>query len=351
MASIQQTAQQNRKRLLAHDAEVAKHLQAQYHQLYPAIQHQIDVLMAKLQAAQESDTFSPSWLYEQQRLQTLLHTIQTQVDHYGSIARGVVSSAQSWAAQQGTEAAQSLLHATVPKGVKWSFGVVPPKVITEQMMNVTGDSPLAKLFATFGDDAAAKAKSTLILHTSLGSHPSVLARQLRQDLQIPLQRATVMSRTSALNAYRSAHAETFRANSDILSGWRWTATKSANTCAACLAMDGQVFDLDTDMSTHPQCRCIQSPISKGWADILDSVGIDGSDIEDVNSPTTWQTGSEWFAEQDAATQRSIIGSDAGMALIQSGDATLDDFLGTSEDDTWGRSIYQRSVKQVKRRIA
>lgn len=86
------------------------------------------------------------------------------------------------------------------------------------------------------------------------------------------------------------------------------------------------------------------PETKSWEDILGPLGIDTSDIPDTTVQV--EDGSDWFDNQSEAKQLEILGSKAALDLYKSGDASLRDFVGWNESDDWGRSIYQKSAKQV-----
>ena len=80
-----------------------------------------------------------------------------------------------------------------------------------------------------------------------------------------------------------------------------------------------------------------TPVTKGWDEIFGPLGIDTSDIPDTNPAQDMQTGSEWFDNQDEATQRQILGN-AKYDAWNNGDFTLDDIVGTNDDPDWGKSI-------------
>jgi SPP1 gp7 family putative phage head morphogenesis protein len=244
---------------------------------------------------------------------------------------------QHTAVQLGQQAGMQQLQATVPTGVKYSFGVPHPAAIANIVGVTQAGSPLADLFNGFGEEAANGAAKALIRGVSMGSNPRAIARDVEDALGVSRARALTVCRTESLRAYRSANQLVFQQNSSVVKQWRWTSARNVNTCPACLAMDGSLHDLDEDMGSHPNCRCTMSPVT---ADLSDILGIDASDIPDTQP--TFQSGSEWLDEQDESTQREVLGNlYDGWA---NGDFTLNDVVKHSYDADWGHSI---SVKPLK----
>ncbi len=132
-----------------------------------------------------------------------------------------------------------------------------------------------------------------------------------------------MVRTETMRAHRTAALAAFE-QSGVVRGWRWSAAHKANTCAACLALDGRVFPLRARMKAHPNCRCICTPVL----------------INEKDLPH-YQTGKQWLARQPPEVQDGILGK-AGGAAYRRGDVTLDDFVGIQHSDVWGDSYVART---------
>ena len=342
---IQAVTAKYREQLLQREAKAEQALNTAHKNTLAVIQPHLDTLYRQIAEKQSAGESVPvSWLYEGKRLETTKQLISGQVNHYAALAQMTVGQLQHQGIALGTQLAQAQLEASVPMTVNWSFGDPSPAAIAN-MVGVTGDgSPLADLFDKFGTEAAQAAANALIQGVTLGSNPRTIAPLIEEALEVSRWRALTIARTEMLRSYRSAALENYKANSDVVSKWRWTCAKSDRTCAACLAMDGTLHDLDEDMGTHPNCRCVQAPVAKGWDDILGPLGIDTSGIEDARLDI--QSGEDWFNEQDEGTQRRILGNAGYKAWSENDGVTLKDFVGKSSNPDWGDSIYQRSAKQV-----
>ena len=87
---------------------------------------------------------------------------------------------------------------------------------------------------------------------------------------------------------------------------------------ACLASDGEEFAVGTPFSDHPAGRCATVPVIIG--------------AREVN----WQKGSTWFEQQDAATQKKMMGAKYYDAW-KAGEFKLGDLRSTVHSDVWGDS--------------
>lgn len=306
--------------------------------------------------AQDGDTsarLSLSWLTGQQaRLQAIERGIRAQVNDFAQGAAQQVTHAQASAAPQGASDAAAL-GKTALEPVK-KAGVHPdalwsrpnPNALANLVGRLSNGKPLSDLFDGFGEEASAAARKALMTGLSMGWGPREIARALLDALGISRNRALVIARQETLGAYRAAASQTYQANSDVLDGWYWSADPSPRTCAMCLAMDGTFHTLDETLDSHVCCRCAMIPKTKSYADILEPLGIDASDIPETSyEPDV--TGADWFDQQDAATQQDILGSQAAYDAYADGDLTLSDLIGELDDPVWGHSRYQKSWKQYQ----
>jgi hypothetical protein len=100
-----------------------------------------------------------------------------------------------------------------------------------------------------------------------------------------------------------------------------------HNCPLCLAMDGREFGLDEPFAQHPNCRCTAIPL-----------------LKDRDAPRR-TLGADWFATQDAATQRSILGPGA-FDLYREGRLNLGDLVAIRQDPLWGPTLRRKSLKEL-----
>lgn len=324
---LQSVIAQYRTQLLHHEAQAQAILNSAHAHTLQKIQPHLDALYQKIGDAQQSGQPVPlHWLYEQGRLNTTKALISGEINQYGALAKGTTIALKKKGVQLGEQSGLDQLDATLPEQTPYSFGV-PSQGAIESIVGATQKgSPLADLFAGFGSEAADRVGKILISAITLGDNPRKIARDVEDALDISRSRALTIARTEMLRAYRESALETYRANDDIVEGWLWMSALDARTCAVCISMHGSVHSLDEDLDGHPNCRCTKSPRVKG-------------------SSFSPLLGSDWFDDQSEAVQRQILGSNAAYEAYNDG-ASLSDFVGVNHDKDWGKSVYQRSAKEV-----
>jgi len=339
---ITQIIQRYRTLLADREAKAVQALEAGYQHTLAVIGPKLDRLYDEMiERLAEGEQIPLSWLYEAGRLEKLKRLIISQVNAYGAQAQLAVGQLQHIGVALGKSAAADLLSAQVPEGIEWAFGVASPRAIADLVGATQAGSPLADLFAGFGEKAAADVASALIRGLTLGDNPRQVARSINQILDEPRQRALTIARTEMNRAYRGAANETYRANADAVEGWIWSADLSRRTCAACIAMNGTEHPLSEDLESHVNCRCAPVPKTKSWSDIL-GPDVDTSDLSDTRPQI--QSGEDWLAGQSEQTQRAILG--AKYQGWSKGDFSLSDVVGHKHDETWGHSIYEKPLKAL-----
>ena len=218
--------------------------------------------------------------------------------------------------------------------VSWSRA--NPGALEAIVKRVTGQvESLARLLPA---DQQAAMKASLVRGVAVGENPLDTAQRMVDRLggvfNGGVARAENIARTEMLDAYREAGRASRAANTDVLTGWMWSCDLSSNVCPACLAMDGQIFPLDTPGPLgHQQCRCTAVPVSKSWTEL----GIDAPEP----APTR-QTGRDWYLKQPWRTQERIMGRDRAAAL-RSGDLRWEDIPERRRTPGWRDSIVTRKL--------
>lgn len=337
---LQHTVDEYRKKLLEREAEAQHALETMFRHVLAAIQPTLDHLFKQIDEKQQAgETIPLSFLYESNRLDAIKSLIERQINHFGEFAKTLVGNLQQWGADLGTKAATSFLEAITPEGVRWTWGKPSIKAIVDLVGALQNGSPLADLFKGFGLEAAKAVGETLVRGLTLGDNPRKVARDVQEDLNISRNRALVISRNEMIRPYRSAALETYRANGDTITQWQWSAALSGRTCAMCLAMDGSRHDLSEEFESHVCCRCSPVPVTPSWGELL------GEDYADIPEIPQRQTGAEWFDEQSAEVQKAILGPSKYAAFADEA-ISLSDLVGTKQDDDWGGSRYEKSLKDV-----
>jgi len=299
---------------------------------------------------------SLDWLTSQNSaLKEIEQSVRASALTYGNASVKTVEDAQLKAMNAGLQDAENLTQeALFPAS---QLGVNPamlfnrpnPDAISQFVGRAGNGNPLGDLFANFPQEATSAARQALLMGLATGANPVSMAQGISQALGISRSRAITIARTEVLGSYRQAAHETYRANSDVLQGWIWSAG-GANPCAMCAGMDGTLHDLSEDLSDHPCGKCAPIPVTKPWSDILGPYGIDASGLDEtsIGAPGNYTSISEKFSSYSPAKQREIIGTQTGYEAYKRGELTLKDFIGVRPAaDGFPSSYYQKSLKELQ----
>ena len=317
MASIYEQAQKFRADLIKRDTAAIEFLTNQYKEVYARILRALVSLNNQIDETRRSgQTVTKAWLNQQWRYQSFLRQLDQEFRQYSGVVSQTVSARQAFEFVQGSRDASAMIGG--------QFNQLPVRALQNIVGNLRDTSPLGKLLNSFGADAGAHVAQVLRDAIALGHSPRKIAGQVRDALGVPLHRALLISRTESVRAYRQSSIQQYQAAG--IEQWRWTASKSARTCLACLALDGQIFSTEKPFPAHPACRCTMTPV-----------------IDDA--PHRRETGAQWFTRQPDSVKREMMG-ESSFAALKSGKVKLQDFVGRSDSRKWGRSYYELSLKRA-----
>lgn len=288
--------QQMRATQIARSQAASRRIIRAYGDVYADINRQITDLQRQIAAAKAAggdDAVNISWLYREQRLQTLKGQVAGAVGRFGDDANKLVDQLARDAATTGAHDANAAIQALLEQKLQdaglerlspdllEAFSRLPTAAIEDAANNAfryyrAGAAggrirTVASIFNELGPDAAKRMQNIIVSAVATGQAPEVTARILAKQMGIALNRALTVARTEQLSAWRRSNIATFRQNDDVLDGWTWLT--GPDPCPFCAAQAGRLHKLDEDMATHPNCRCSASPHTKSLDDILSAYGL------------------------------------------------------------------------------
>lgn len=279
---------------------------------------------------QTPGTFSLSWLYERDRLTTLLRQIEAELRQFGALAGELTEAGQL----QAVRAAQENTVELVRRGAQAArqpelvgmFNRLSREAVQDLVGFASDGSPLRELFDALGPRVSRGVQDALVTAVATGIGPRETARLVRQQFGMGLARALTIARTEQIRAYREASRRSYADNADLLDGWIWLSAHDNRSCASCWAMHGSRHPVTETLDDHPNGRCTMVPVVKGH-----DPGI--------------RTGEELFRELPPAQQEKILGKAAHLAY-QAGAVRLSEFAGQRDDPRWGTMRYAKSLREV-----
>lgn len=174
-------------------------------------------------------------LYRQEQSQALLRQIRAELDELTGDADRVIRDAQADEVTAALEDAPRLALAaagdeTVTQRLAAQWTHVPADALTMLTGTLQPGTPLNALLGELGTATAAGISERLTSGLAVGRNPRGIARGIRDDWGIGLNRALRISRTEILRSYRAANLYQYQQNGHIIKGWRWVASFSSRTC-------------------------------------------------------------------------------------------------------------------------
>lgn len=351
-SSLLRVLRRQRMLLAQRDDVAAGLLTDSYARAWSRVQRDLNRLQDRMEAAAaKGDPMGPSWLGQEARYRQLQASIATELGTWSQDAISTVRANVRGVLEEARDLVPPELEAGTFGGYTFQpWAKLPTRAIEQLTAATLGDgSPVRQLLARMPGDAGAAVRHELITGMALGKSPRDVARRARAAATgLSLTRALTISRTEMLRAYREATAVTFEENDHLLEGWVWQSAGNGRTCPACWAMHGTRHPLTERMESHPNCRCTQVPITKGWRDILEDA-----------APGAWLAlpdagrkaalgipkGTDLFARLPPAQQRAILGP-ARYKLYNTHGVPLSSMMTWHNDPTWGRSPRLRSVRDL-----
>lgn len=253
------------------------------------------------------------------RYTEMIQSARDEIAQYERWGATYISSVQTHASELGFEAAVRSVYGTQ---------YLVPNINRAAVINMIGScADGAPLFALIKNRALAgvavdKLTQALVNGVALGYNPRKTARLMANGLSAGLTKAMVIARTEQTRAYREATRSGYKQQG--ITQYQRMCALSDRTCAACLALDGKIYNTDQIMHNHPLCRCFMIPV----------VGK----VEQAYAQ-------EWFATIGGVRQKEILGP-AHYALYEQG-IPLERMVNLTDNLTWGPTVGIKSIHDLE----
>ena len=369
MPTIYDAVGEFQERLLRNERRAAAQMVRVYADSWKRIKARMAVLQKEYERAQaQGQDVGLAWLYQKQRLTATQALVAKELAHFSAFSQRTISS------QQARAIAESLAFnrdmTILAMGAEYdeqSWFVVNNlnKGETEALIGATQrGSALDKLFRSICEAGAQSAEDALVQGMVMGYNPRKIAPMIRDALGIQLNRALTISRTEVMRAQRIAAAESYKANADVVIGWRWQAALTGNTCPVCLSLHGSEHPITEVQKGHINCRCTSVAITKSWEELGAEYGVDFSGVEKAGpsfadvakkygiTPEQQRTyanrklsGEAYFRSLSAEEQRAILGPSKWLAW-KDGKFGFEQLSKKTWSAVWGAGVRQASLVEL-----
>lgn len=171
-----------------------------------------------------------------------------------------------------------------------------------EAMPICGNLLTEWVNASFSATVQEQIRQALGVGVIRGEGTRALVKRLEDGLGMARNEATTLTRTFVAAANNAARDETFKANSDVVKGWKWITAGDNMVCLMCLPLHGRTFKLGEGPSTprHPRCRCTRISSTISWREL-------GIDIDDFQAEAD-----QWLVRGKAAKDGSITVKPVGV---------------------------------------
>ena len=369
MPTIYDAVGEFQERLLRNERRAAAQMVRVYADSWKRIRKKLERLQTEYERAQsQGQDVGLGWLYQQQRLSSMQALVAKELAHFAKYAEGSVSAQQARVIAESLQFSRdmTILSLGAEYDGQGRFAVKTlHKGAIEALIGATQQgSALDRLFRQIREDGAKAAEDALVQGIVLGYNPRKIAPLIRDALGVQLNRALTISRTEVMRAQRIATAESYKANADVIKGWRWQAALTGNTCPVCLSLHGSEHPITETMSSHPACRCTSTAIVKSWEELGAEYGVDFSGVEKAGpsfadvakkygiTPEQQRTyanrklsGEAYFRSLSAEEQRAILGPSKWLAW-KDGKFAFDALSRKTYSAVWGEGVRQASLVEL-----
>ena len=325
---IYQIAEDFNREVKARATRASSELVRAYGEIWKKLNAEILRLTKEYQASNSKDALL--WLNERGRLRVLQAQIEVELRQFADRANQETRAAQEEVIREAQLRAEEGVAALAMKaGVDLFWNKIDPRVLTQMVGVLQKGSPLDKILRGYGDEAVESMGNKLLNGLAMGLGPREIARNIRIDMAMDLTRALRISRTEIIRAKRESSRLSYKENPKLIGGYIRRSARQSSTCAACWALDGVIYPLDTPLDDHPNGMCFEEP----YIPELDKF----YDHDD--------TGKNAFENLSDDEKREILGP-AKFEGYKQGLFGIGDMVSHSHSDEWGEMATEASLKSL-----
>jgi SPP1 gp7 family putative phage head morphogenesis protein len=319
-----------RGQLLAHEADTMRNMAQRWASVENALKgDMLDLSLYLDELRKKGETITSARLMQMDRFKVLIADAQRQHDQYSAwLADSLASDQRSLIAQGITDAQQLISMAGVDARIAHLvFDRINVSAVDFMIGFAADGSPLYELLKASYPESVLKLTDSLVTGLAKGIGPRATAAAMSENMAGNLDRALLIARTETLRALRAGNLDQMR-QSNVVSGYIRRAQRNGTVCPACLALDGQEYDTEVDVESHPNCQCFLAPKLR------------------FGTTPSFPSGPEWFDTLSEDKQRGILGP-GRYDLYASGDLDWGKVATIHQDENWGPTIQQTSLAELQ----
>lgn len=235
-----------------------RRLTAEYRSIVSRLEPERLQLTASMERLERAGNLTPQNVRDLAAYGRLLARTADELNGYGRVLESSLARISDGSIQLGTEAAWNLsaeMAGRLGEVVRTAYRQPDTDAIRQLVRYVDSDAMRANL-AKFGQAGADNLADVLLAGLGSGQGAGAVARLLTNWYAVPLAWSENMTRTLGNWSYRMASHASYRLNSDIVTGWIWSASLDARCCLSCISMHGTRHTHDEVLNDHHRGRCL-----------------------------------------------------------------------------------------------
>lgn len=319
-------AREFREQLIRQEDAALREMSRQWVRMENKLTDQYKLLHAEIKEMMERGEAVPlQRIYNLQRYQQMMAEIAKELPEYDAQAVRIITHYQRESYTLGLDAAEAVIMDTRPSDPMWNRVGKDAAQITAGFAG--NGASLGQLLQRDYGDLGVKITDALVEGVALGKGAFATAKDMRDIMgKEAYTRSVRIARTEINRAYRIANADQY-AKSGVVTKVLRLCAKQANTCLACLMMDGDEVPGGV-LDDHPNGRCATIAVTVG--------GI----------YPQWEHGDVWFEQQDEETQRAIMGP-GRYELWKEYDVDPHQMVRMTPNPVWGGSPTVLSERRIR----
>ncbi|MEM4406548.1 MAG: phage minor head protein [Candidatus Methanomethylicaceae archaeon] len=300
------------------------------------------------QYQEEKGEVDEAWIYKANRLALFLEQLSSEMRTFAEKSADLILENQKAVIFEAEKAAERFTKYVLKEersldsetAVHWNR--MDFQAAQSLLGALSEKSPLHELFVSLAEEGTQEAKDTLVQGLLLGENPRKIAPELRKALGTTLSRAMTIARTEILRASRVSAIESYRRNSDLVTGWLWHAALDSRSCLVCWLLHGSFHFLSEEMQSHPNCRCAPVPTTKDWKRV-------DPEIEAGSTLVKLRSGQQEIEELSYSDKLELFGEARLQYLVEQRvvDRTFNLLsLVDLKRTKWGFQYYLKSFEQL-----
>mgnify|MGYP003625354978 CR=1 FL=1 len=337
-SDAQKTVEAFRGRMNTLDDRLASSMMRSYAPVYKQLTKEMEDLVRKGSAR----NLKPWEIMRSKRLKDIERQFLSRMDEFAIAGGDLITNGQRTAVGLARRGAGETVASALPNGVTMdnlaNIGLEWNRLPDDAFSNFVGmaadGKPVGRLLKPLGAEAAQEVRGAIGTGIAMGKGPRATARLIETAAGMPLTRALLITRTETNRAFREATRLEY-ASSPMVKGYRRMAAKQDRTCMACIALDGEFYELNEPLNEHPNGRCALVP------EVLDYEDL-GLDVERQAPP---ENARDWLGRQDERVQRKILG-DTRLKAWKQGEIQLNQLATVRTSKVWGDAAGIRPIKDL-----